>query len=83
MKRFLLTTLSAATLLTIAAPAFALTDRFDDAREGTINRLSDRFDDAGEDRINRLSDRFDDAREGTINRLSDRFGDSYRDNLDS
>lgn len=66
MKRLMLTTLSAATLLTVASPAFALTDRFDDARQDTINRLTDRFDD---------------AREGTINKLNDRFSDSYQDTL--
>ena len=83
MKRLVLTTLSATALLAIASPALALNDRFDDARDGTINRLNDRFDDARDGTINRLNDRFDDARDRTINRLNDRFGDSHRDNLDN
>jgi len=68
MKRLMLTTLSIATLLTAAAPALALTDRFDDARDGTINRLNDRFDDARDGTINRLNDRFSDAYQETLNR---------------
>ena len=68
MKRFMLTTLSVATLLTIASPAFALTDRFDDARESTINKLNDRFDDARESTINKLNDRFSDSYQDTLNR---------------
>jgi hypothetical protein len=82
MTRFIFSTVSMIALATaMMSPALALTDRFDDARQDTINRLGDRFDDAREGTINRLNDRFGDAREQTINRLNDRFSDAYGDNL--
>lgn len=55
MKRFVLTGLTFGFLVSATTPAFALSDRFDDARQDTINRLSDRFDDARQDTINRLT----------------------------
>lgn len=55
MKRFALTGLTLGFLVVATAPVFALSDRFDDARQDTINRLSDRFDDARQDTINRLT----------------------------
>jgi benzoyl-CoA reductase/2-hydroxyglutaryl-CoA dehydratase subunit BcrC/BadD/HgdB len=69
MKRSVLLTASIIALtMAIASPALALSDRFNDARQETINRLSDRFNDARQETINRLSDRFNDARQETINR---------------
>lgn len=67
MKRLALATLSMFTLA-VAAPAFALTPRFDDARQDTVNRLNDRFDDARGTVVNRLSDRFRDAHQDNLNR---------------
>jgi hypothetical protein len=54
MKRFVLSTVSMIALTTaMVSPALALNDRFDDARQDTINRLNDRFDDAYGDNLNR------------------------------
>ncbi|NJO39477.1 MAG: hypothetical protein HC769_14690 [Cyanobacteria bacterium CRU_2_1] len=53
MKRLTLTTLSVLALITVAAPAMALTDRFDDSRQEMINKLSDRFDDSRQEMINK------------------------------
>jgi hypothetical protein len=68
MKRLLIATLSTATLWAMTAPAFALTNRFEGARQDTINRLTDRFDSAREGRISKLTDRFSDAYKGTLDR---------------
>lgn len=63
MKRFALTGLTLGFMVVATAPAFALSDRFDDARQDNINRLSDSPSE-------RLRQRFDDARQDTINRLT-------------
>lgn len=55
MKHFVLTGLTFGLMVVATAPALALSNRFDDARQDTINRLSDRFDDARQDTINHLT----------------------------
>lgn len=68
MNRLAFATLTVIALsVSTASSALALEGRFEDAREGTINRLTDRFED---------------ARDGVVNKLADRFEDSYRRNLE-
>lgn len=60
MQRFIVAGLTIGSVV-FAVPAFALSDRFEDARQDTINRLSD-------SPLGRLSQPFDDARQDTLNR---------------
>jgi iron-sulfur cluster repair protein YtfE (RIC family) len=70
MKRLFLASLSTIALAaTFALPASALNERFDDARDATINQLNDRFDDARDATINQLNDRFDEEHQDTLNQL--------------
>ena len=52
MKGLILTTLSVLALTTAATPALALNDRFDAARQQTMNKLNDCFDKSYRDNLN-------------------------------
>lgn len=68
MKRATLVTLSILSLATVlTTPALALNERFQDARDATLNQVK----------------RDDDIRDTVIINLTDRFDRSYRDNLDT
>lgn len=60
MKRFILTGLTIGSIV-VSTPAFALSDRFEDARQDTINRLNDVP-------LQRLSQPLDDAWQNALNR---------------
>ncbi len=99
MKRLVLMSLTTLTLTAVAAPAFALSDRFEteldrnrsnlsdrteQARESTLNKLNDRFETELDRNRSNLSDRTEQARESTLNKLNDRFEtelDRNRSNL--
>jgi Spy/CpxP family protein refolding chaperone len=69
MKRLILAGLSAIALTAAATlPAAALNDRFDAAREQTMNKLNDRFGNAHQDTLNKLNSRFEKAYQDTLNR---------------
>ncbi len=68
MKRATLVTLSILSLATVlTAPALALNQRFQDARDATLNQVK----------------RDDDIQDTIIINLTDRFDRSYRSNLDT
>ena len=60
MKRLILTGLALGSMV-VASPAFALSDRFEDARQDTINRFKDTP-------LQRLSQPFDDARQDILDK---------------
>jgi hypothetical protein len=94
MKRLLTATLALATIAA-AAPAHALTERFNDSYRDNLNKgiateisLSDRQQDEFVDGLNRLTERFDDSYRDNLNKgiatevsLSDRQQDEFVDGL--
>jgi hypothetical protein len=81
MKRLLTATLALATIAA-AAPAHALTERFDESYRDNLNKgiateasLSDRQQDEFIDGLNRLNDRQQDEFIDGLNRLTERFND--------
>ena len=60
MKRLILTGLTLGSMV-VASPAFALSDRFEDARQDTINRFKDTP-------LQRLSQPFDDAQQDILDK---------------
>ena len=64
MKRLILATLSVLALSTVATPTLALSDRFESARQQTMNKLNDRFDKEHQETLNKLNDRFDKSNRG-------------------
>jgi hypothetical protein len=74
MQRVILGGLSIVLFSTVMAPAMALTQRFDDARQQNLEKgLTSEVD---------LTERFEDARQDNLNKLTERFEDAYQDNLD-
>jgi len=64
MKRLLFASLFVVALSAVStSPVSALTNRFDQERQNTLNRLSDRFDKERVETQNKLTERFDDARQ--------------------
>lgn len=59
--------LSAITLFAANSSTVALDDRFEDAREETLNALDDRFEDSHRENLNALNQQFEEAREGVLN----------------
>jgi predicted nuclease with TOPRIM domain len=68
MKRILLALSAIALSTTVAFPAAALNERFDEAREQTMNKLNERFDEAREQTMNKLNERFSKSYKETLNR---------------
>jgi DNA anti-recombination protein RmuC len=83
MKRIVLATLSVLALTATATPALALSDRLEEARQQTMNKLNERFEQSHRDTLNKLSERQEQERQEVLNKLNDRFDKSYRDNLNS
>lgn len=83
MNRFAFAALTTIALsVSTASSALALEGRFEDAREGILNKLTERFDDAREGVINQLGDRQKEEREQILNSLGDRQKEAYENNLE-
>ncbi|MBD1868837.1 hypothetical protein H6F95_16295 [Cyanobacteria bacterium FACHB-471] len=69
MKRIIIATLSITALSTVIdLPALALSDRFEDERQETLDKLNDRFERERQETLNKLNDRFDEERQRTLDR---------------
>lgn len=69
MKRTILAGLTTVAIIATAAlPAAALNERFQESREGIMNKLNDRFKESREEVMNKLNDRFKESREEIMNK---------------
>lgn len=68
MKRIIIAILSITALSTvISSPVLALSDRFEEERQETLNKLSERFEKERQETLNKLSERFEKERQETLN----------------
>lgn len=73
MKCSILTSLISGLMVIAPALAYALSDRFEDARQQTLNKLNQAPDEPAQRVSAKINDRFKEAHEHTLNKLSDRF----------